>query len=277
MLDSKMGFETQNKGEMAMGKTKVVVADSGITAPQMQDFWRKVGDGTIDGRNFQKYLENPWRFSEGEMTVVRAANILGQGKVFVVTAEQAVKNKQLEMTPASAPIRYNEASVRECARQNKNGEDWRLVYCHGYSWRELCEKFGEAQDNHPGFSEEYTRKLNSSEEFWATINQPAGYYLINLRGQFDRKSHTEQTEEIAKLGKEYERCHEAIFSEAILTISIINNGERIAKDWYHWGILQHLDGWVCVGKFDNCVRVFNIMYYDDSVFPRVVVVRKFDY
>ena len=40
-----------------MAKTKVIVADSGgISAPQMMDFWRKVGDGTIDGTLFQQFF-----------------------------------------------------------------------------------------------------------------------------------------------------------------------------------------------------------------------------
>lgn len=42
---------------------KVVVAKSTITAGQMKDFWRKVGDGTIDFNNFSAFLENPHRLA----------------------------------------------------------------------------------------------------------------------------------------------------------------------------------------------------------------------
>ncbi|MBN1326213.1 hypothetical protein JW977_04540 [Candidatus Falkowbacteria bacterium] len=230
-------------------KQKVAVANSGnISASQMKEFWRKVEDGTIDGERFQAFLENPKKFSKG-LTIVRAINILGTNKV--ITAEATAKAWGME-APKSAAIRYSEEILCECANENQSGKsDWRLVYINGLSLREQREKRGTDKTKQPCF---YNNDwwLQKPEDSWATKKPEAGYYLINFCGQFASMNWQAQEAEIAKLGSGYERCHETIFAEAILTIYMVNNGERIAENWYHWSALASSGGYrVVVGFFDS--------------------------
>ena len=257
-------------------KKKVVISQSTVSAGQLEDFFRMIKDGTIGGEEMKCFLDNPKQFSKSGLTIVRAINILGQGKV--ITSEQAAKAWSME-APKDVTIRYSETTLRACAEQNQSGQaDWRLVYCHGMSLREQRAKCGVDQNKQPCFyNNDWWLKI--SEDKWANFKPQAGYYLVNFRGQFGNKNWNQQEQEIAKLGKEYERCHEAIFGEAILTIYMVNNGERIAEDWYHWGVSLDSDGIrVVIGLF----LAFGLLVYDrwrDFSFQdlRVALVRKFDH
>ena len=67
-----------------MKKVKVVVSQSGVTAGQLQDLFRMIGDGTVDGENLGGFLENPRKFrkSSESTSVVRAIKILSERRVF---------------------------------------------------------------------------------------------------------------------------------------------------------------------------------------------------
>lgn len=255
----------------------VVVVESGITASQMKDFWRKVEDGTIDGKIFQKFLENPHLFDEENgVTLVRAVSIFGKSKDII--AEQTSRVWGVE-TPKDIPVRYSEKTLRQCAEENKLGiADWRIIYYLGQSLREQREKRSIDQKCQPCF---YSNDwwLKSEEDNWATKKMEAGYYLINFVGQCSNMTWDQQETEIAKLGDKYERCHEAIFSEAILTIFMVNNGERIAEKWYHWGVsVASIGILVCVGILGaGGLDVYSYWTDYSNRNLRVALVRKFDY
>jgi len=255
---------------------KVVISQSTVSAGQLEDFFRMIKDGTIGGEELKAFLANPHKFSQGGLTIVRAINILGQAKV--ITAEQAAKSWGLEASK-DAPIHYSEETLRKCAEESKQGKaDWRLVYINGLSLREQREKRGTSQSEQPCF---YNNDwwLKPTEDSWATKKMEAGYYLINVLGQFGSMSWNKQEKAISDLGREYERCHEAVFSEAILTIYMVNNGERIAGNWWHWGVSADSDGnRVNVGYFHARGLRVNDDWGDSSDGSlRVSVARKFDH
>ncbi|HDQ22817.1 MAG TPA: hypothetical protein ENN28_02460 [Candidatus Uhrbacteria bacterium] len=244
----------------------------------------QIGKGILDGTHdpkklaevLQAFLEKKGEKNEfATLEPEQAINILGQNKV--ITAEQAAKAWSIE-EPQNAAIRYSEATLLTCAEQNKSGEDWRLVYCHGLSLREQRDKRGTSQNSQPCFYKGNTWWLEHSEDKWASHKAQTGYYLINFRGQFSDMNWNEQEQEITKLGKEYERCHEAVFNETILTIFMVNNGERIAEDWWHWGIsLDSFGNRVRVGNFDaHGLRVSSGWDDYSHRYLSVALVRKFE-
>ncbi len=256
-------------------KKKVVISQSTVSAGQLKDLFRMIDDGTIGNEEMGAFLASPRKFSQGGLTTIRAINILGQGKV--ITNEQAAKAWS-EGAVKSVAIRYSETTLRICAEQNQSGQaDWRLVYCHGFSLREQRDKRRTDQSNQPCF---YGNDwwLNSVEDKWATYKPQAGYYLINFCGQFANMNWKTQEAEIAKLGKDYERCHEAVFSEAILTIYMVNNGERIAENWWHWGVSLASNGFrVFVGYLNSNGLDVYYHWLDYSLHVlRVCVFRKFE-
>ena len=255
-------------------KKKVVISQSTVSAGQLEDLFRMIKDGTIGGEEMRAFLENPKKFFKGGPTIVRAINILGQGKV--VTAEQASKSWGLE-TPKSATIRYGEETLRECAKENQSGQsDWRLVFINGLSLREQREIRGTDKTKQSCFCNN-DWWLKSCEDGWAKKNPQPGYYLINFRGQFANMNWHAQEKAIVELGPGFERCHEAIFAEAILTIYTVNNGERIAENWWHWGISATSYGHrVFVGLFDSGGLGVDLTWHDHSGgLLRVCVSQKF--
>jgi len=143
--------------------------------------------------------------------------------------------------------------------------------------REQREKRGTDKTKQPCF---YNNDwwLKESEDSWAKAKPQAGYYLVNFNGKYANLNWNAQNAEITKLGPGYERCHEAVFSEAILTIYVVNNGERIAENWYHWSNSATSSGSrVIVGNFDSDGLVVN-GYWDGRSWDclRVALVRKFN-
>ncbi len=237
-------------------------------------------DGTHDPEKFadvlQAFLEKKVADAQEHTILEQAINILGYAKV--ITAEEAVKTWDREV-PKDRDIRYSEATLRVCAEQNKTGADWRLVCIHGLSLREQRDKRRTDQSNQSCFFYTNAWWLEGNEDEWATYKPQAGYYLINFCGQFANMNWKTQEAEIAKLGKDYERCHEAVFSEAILTNYMVNNGERIAEDWWHWGVSLSSNGYrVSVGHLNTNGLIVSDSWLGYSALNlRVCVYRKFDY
>lgn len=176
-----------------------------------------------------------------------AMDLLGVGKVF--TQAQA-KSK------IALPIRYSETALRECAAQNAAREsDWRLIYLAGKSHRALETEIGRNRKLKPCFDPDSTWWLQTAEDGWANEGFEAGYYLLDFgpqsQGRFGATAWANQDAEIAKLGPEFERAHEAMVSEAAIRI-FQATGERLLQGWYHWGRLLASDGYrVYVGGFDQ--------------------------
>jgi len=234
-------------------------------------------DGTHDPEKYADILQNFLEKGERTVTLALANNILGMNKV--ISNWQAARTAWLIEKIPDCDIYYHEETLRQCAEENAQGKaDWRLVYCHGLSLREQREKRGTDRNKQPCFNKESNWWLESKEDGWATYKPQAGYYLINFRDQFGSLNWNQQEQEISKLGKEYERCHEAIFSEAIFTIFMVN-GERIAEDWYHWGVsLVSSGGRVRIGYFRAYGLGVDRGWYGYSYLGlRVALVRKFDH
>ncbi|TSC82887.1 MAG: hypothetical protein G01um101420_69 [Parcubacteria group bacterium Gr01-1014_20] len=264
-----------------MAKTKTIVVQSDtvgqedcITAPQMKDFWRMVGDGTINRRRFQGFLGSPSKFEPETVTIARATNTLGSSKVLTVAKVAEVWGMSI---PADVPIRYSEEDLRQAAAENKAGADWRLVYFTGQSLREQYAKRGDNTKNQPCFYKSWDWWLKSEQDEWANQKPAFGYYLIDFRGRFGRTSWDAQNGEIAKLGSDFLRTHEAVIVEVAMSF-FMATGERLLKDFYHWGpSLASGGGRVLVGRFgDDGLGVGRYgPVYGDRAYLRVCLSRKF--
>jgi hypothetical protein len=195
---------------------------------------------------------------------------------FKVIGHEAVANAWDLPVPTDVQIRYSEASLREAIAANANGEQWTLVYYSGQNPRQMRDKIG------VGSSSFYDNDwwLKDKENFWATKTDiEPGYYLLNFKGQFADKTWDVQEELINKLGSAYERAHEFVVKEAVLSNFRINHGERLLENWYHWG--KEIDSGryrVDVGYFGS--DGFFVGYGTPSSsndLLRVVVARKFDF
>jgi len=207
-----------------------------------------------------------------------ARAILGMEKV--ISAHHAAKAWGME-ADSRFPIRYSEATLRECAEANATGiTDWRLVYVNGLSLREQRAIQGVAQSdgqNQPCFYNE-DWWLRPREDSWAKNSSAVGYVLVDVKGRFASKTWDQQAKLIVALGEQYERCDEHVFAEVIQTIFLTQRGERIAENWLHWGCSAASNGsQVIVGHFGRYgLHVSNGWddYCNSSI--RVAVSRKFE-
>ena len=258
-----------------------------VTGDQYRDVSRKIreilrqldqrGGSSLDPKRVSEKLQEIIEPKGDCMALEQAINILGQSKV--ISDEQSAKSWE-RFPPILAIIHYREKTLRQCAKENEKGQDWRLVYCHGLSLYQLREKCGIDWKNHqPCFHEDSDDWLKFEVDNWENQSFQAGYYLLDFIGQYGNISWDDQEVEITKRGKEYKRCPETIFTEAVFTIFMVNNGERIAEDWWHWGLTKRSNGRrVFVGNFRKTGFYFSDARDNEpSRYQRVVILRKFDY
>lgn len=183
------------------------------------------------------------------------------------------------VVPADIQIRYNEASLRDAIDANARGELWAIGYYSGQNPRQMRQKIGANTSSQLCFS--YNDWwLKRQEDFWANKKYIIpGYYLLNFNGKGADQNWDSQERLITDLGSVYERCHEFVVTETVLTNFRANRGERLLGNWFHWGKEFDSDrDRVRVGGFDSDGFVV------DSSTPsrsggilRVVVARKFDF
>lgn len=131
-------------------------------------------------------------------------------------------------------IRYREETLREAIQANRNGERWALAYYSGLSLRQMRDKKGVSQSSQPCFwNTDWW--VQGREDSWATRNLEPGYYLLNFKGKFANKQWAVQENMISALGAMYERAHETIVSETVISNFGIHGGERLMESWDHWG------------------------------------------
>jgi hypothetical protein len=181
--------------------------------------------------------------------------------------------------PKDIQIRYSEETLRESIRANQNGEQWALAYYAGQSLRQMREKRGTNKNNQPCFYDK-TWWLENMENFWTIKTLEPGYYLLNYNGKFANKTWMEQEELITELGPMYERAHEFVVGETILSNFSIYNGECLLEDWYHWGKEEpgSHDDRVLIGRFDS--NGLEVSYWSPGDLRnqlRVVLFRRFDF
>ncbi|MFA6537067.1 MAG: hypothetical protein WCT18_01570, partial [Patescibacteria group bacterium] len=136
--------------------------------------------------------------------------------------------------PQDVRIRYSEETLREAIVANQSGEQWALAYYAGHSARQMRAKWGVNKNTQPCiYNNDWW--LKDKEDYWATKTLEPGYYLLNFNGKFDSKKWSEQENLITGLGPMYERAHEFVVGETVLSNFNIHNGERLLENWYHWG------------------------------------------
>jgi hypothetical protein len=200
------------------------------------------------------------------------------GEKIKIIGHEGVANFWGITVPQDIRIRYSEETLREAIAANQNGEQWALAFYSGMSLRQMREKKGTNKSNQPCF---YNNDwwLKSSEDSWATKNMEPGYYLLNFNGKFANKKWSDQEGLTTALGSMYERAHENVVSETVISNFGVHNGERLLENWYHWG--KETDsggGRVCVGDFGS--DGFDVAGYSPGSSHdrlRVVVFRKFDF
>lgn len=243
----------------------------------MREIMRQVKEGELTLVELQVFMKHRDRFTKPSISFDNIRQILGNCKV--ITHNQTAKAWDIEI-PIKAPIRYSEATLQECAEQNRNNEaDWRLIYVMGSSLREQLEKRGTNAKNQPCFDKNLEWWFKPDKHLWVNKKPKAGcYYLINLWPNFGNMSWNDQEQAIFDLGNNYERCDLSIFTEAIQTILIVCDGERIAGSWYHWGFTPDADNFhACAGLNDKGIKVSG--HACGNIRPNLCVstVRKFNF
>ena len=188
-----------------------------------------------------------------------AAKILGSNKV--IGFQDAIRVWNVEQPGYEPTMPFSEDVLRLCAKENKKGADWRLVWINGFSLRQQHGIAGCNIKKQPCFDPNYTRWLEAAQNSWATQSVEVGYRLLNFKKNFSDMTWHDQNDEIAKLGEKFERAEEQVVAEACLTIFMVKK-ERLLKNWYHRGRFQASDGdSVDVGFFVQ--GGFRISYYWD--------------
>lgn len=218
-------------------------------------------------------------------------DLLGQDKV--ITAEQAANAWGLEV-PHDIPIRYSEKTLSQVAEENRLGQaDWRLIYCYDIS---LSEQFKltnsrtsffdeldlspEYRDS-PGFELDYVfMDKNCGTGRRKSYKPLRGYYLINFQPQFTNMSYYEQCRAISNIGPGFERCHETILAQAVLSI-FIATGERMLQYCVHLGYLYESDNptIITIGNLRTSKICISAYYRWDTgqKLVQVCVLRKFEF
>lgn len=268
-----------------MNKKNIVVVESGIRASRLQDFFRMVGDGTIDGQTFDYFLDNIVEIRKkagSTLTLARAISILGSDKV-IQPSICAKWGLQINL-----PIRYREQTLREVEESNKNGEtDFRPIFFPGgmplIRQREIR---GQDSKKPPYFSSGNDWWLANEEEacykkdmaYWPKSSSPTGFYLIDFKPRFAKMNWQAQESGIVKSGEQYERAPEDVFLFAVQSIYMLT-GKNVTSDWWHWGKTVISDGSrVRVGLCDDGEALVGSGRPDSwNGALRVSLFRKFDF
>jgi hypothetical protein len=181
-----------------------------------------------------------------------ASSILGSGKMIGYRDATRAWNANLLETEPDLP--FSEATLTQCAEENKKGADWRVVWVNGLSLRKQREFQGFNRRKQPCFDPDYTWWMDNAQDPWANQTVEAGYRLLDFSARYRNMTWAAQSDEIAILGEDYERAEEQAVAEATFTIYLASGAkkERVLRNWYHWGRLR-TDGGprVSVGHFDE--------------------------
>lgn len=221
-----------------MTRSKVMVADSGISARQMKDFWRKVDDGSIDGFRFQGFLRKPDMVAPDTTTLTRAIKILGAQKVVSSAQAMDVWSTANEHKPIQY-VNFDESMLDSCARSNGTTLwDWRLVYVHGFSLSEQ-ERFIRGTGTNWWLE-------NMKDAKWAERKHQSGYRLLNFMLPFGRKLGDKEGDDLCG-----DLASEAIVAEAVISIYYAHGDQLLADKYHRSGSLDKHGGHVTVGAFDT--------------------------
>lgn len=142
---------------------------------------------------------------------------------------------EVKFPPQVARLRYNRETIDKVIEGNKNGDQWMLVYYSGQNPLKMNQKCLSDTSKFPQLRGASFWSKTKELAWVAKTNIEAGYYFVNFRKNFSNKRWEEQEELIKGLGPNFERCHEFIVTEAVLSNFCLHNGEKLLEDWYHWG------------------------------------------
>jgi hypothetical protein len=226
----------------------------------------------------------PVQFTANVVTIkVRTANDilqeLANEKIKIIGHEDVAKFWDIPV-PQDVQIRYSAKTLHEAIEANQNGEQWALAYYAGHSLKKMYDKRGINKAHKPCF---YNNDwwLASTYNNWVTRTLESGYYLLNYTGYFINILWAAQETLIADMGPTYERAHEIIVGETILSNYEIHNGEELLNDWYHWGyeITSDSDHKATIGDLESGglhINGHNINHHNADKL-KVVLCRKFDF
>jgi len=188
----------------------------------------------------------------------RAVEILGPGKVLGYRDVCRVQKAELPKTEPTIP--FSEAVLLDCAKANIEGADWRLVYVVGHSLRQESMVVGWDLKKQPCFDPDFRWWLVKAEDPWANQAIEPGYRLFDFTKRFSDLPWQDQTDQIIKLGPNFERAEEQAVTEICFSNFLLsNNQERLLAHWCHWGRLQSSNGrHIIIGDFEQ----FGFYVYD---------------
>jgi hypothetical protein len=171
-----------------------------------------------------------------KVTIEMARDILTSTKI--VTFEEAIKVWDITVNEKDGTqfVGYSLETLNKCADENeKNREDWRLVYSIGLSIQEMYQKREDCFGN-GGIT------LSKIDESWIRSRGRSGYSLINFNSVFGKKpisgysnaAYMMQESHLlmGEAKKENSRCNLNTLTEALIVI-MCNSEEILVNDWYH--------------------------------------------
>jgi hypothetical protein len=242
------------------------------TAAQLKEFFGQVEKGKITKDRFQAFLRGEPAVEDLMTEAERlAVEIFGPGKV--LGCRDICRVQKIGLLDTEPTMPFSEDVLHECAGANAQGANWRLAYVTGLSLRQERAIMGWDRRKQPCFDPDWSWWTESAQDPWA--NQPAepGYRLYDFTKRFSSLRWQDQTDEITKLGTNFERAEEQAVTEICFSNFLLSsNKERLMLNWYHWGELRAACGSrVCVGRFGQSgFRVSN--GWGDDPYDRLGVV-----
>lgn len=237
---------------------------------QFKELFAQVASGRVTRTRMQAFLEGetpPMALTDAERA---ALEILGADKV--LGFRDVINAWNQEMPEAEPAMLFTEEMLKECA---EGTADWRLAYIQGLPLRQQQETRGWNRKKPPCFDHDVKWWLDNREDSWATKPVESGYRLFDFTCRFANLHWQTQADEIAKLGGEFARAEEQAVAEFCFSNFLLNNGEYLLPNWYHWGLQTSGGSHVYVGGFDR--RGFGVCNYWDDLphdYLAVVLARK---
>ena len=209
-------------------------------------------------------------------------DILGADNV--IGYRDATRVWGLEIPAAVPSFPYAEEDLRACAEENKRGCNWRLIWTHGFSFRQQDQILGRNRKKQPCFHPDIARLLNGTcrqekgrlmldyiyYDPISDLTVKAGYRLLDFRGRFPGGRWILQEDAIKNLGISYQRTEEQVVTEACFSVYMVTK-RRLLRNWCHYG-QRHLGSHVSVGFFgSNGIHVEPIWDYGCNSRLRVVI------
>jgi len=242
------------------------------TPAQLKEFFGQIDTGKITKDSLQAFLRGDFVVSSPLTEAERMVQeILGSGKVFGY--QEICLTWRTDLPDTEPTMLYTKDILQECAEANAAGEaNWRFSYVTGPSLRSQREFIGWNRKKQPCFNPDWTWWLESQQDGWAKQAVEPGYRLFDFTNRYSNLRWDVQGERIAELGDQFERAEEQAVAEICFSTFLLNKGERLLPNWYHWGRLQTASGInrVCVGSFGQ--RGFDVRNWHDIPFDFLSVV-----